>query len=104
MQHRADAAETAADISDRAGRTTAQSRDARRSVGQMWRPAVLERLREANDGIPVYDAFLDGKPAYVLSLTPPCAPRTNRRRYIPLPPARRRKAAGMFPTAFLTSL
>ncbi|MGA9012358.1 MAG: ATP-binding protein [Acetobacteraceae bacterium] len=53
-------------IADRAGRTIARSRDAERFVGQMGRPAVLERLRQADegwlplvsrDGIPIYNAF-----------------------------------------------
>jgi signal transduction histidine kinase len=53
-------------ISDRRGYTIARSRDAERFVGQMGRPAILERFRAANDGwfpsnsregIPVYNAF-----------------------------------------------
>jgi signal transduction histidine kinase len=53
-------------ISDRAGVTIARSREAGRFVGQMGRPAILERLREADEGwlplisrddIPIYTAF-----------------------------------------------
>ena len=53
-------------IADRAGRTIVRSRDAERFVGQMGRPAILERLRQADegwlplvsrDGIPIYNAF-----------------------------------------------
>ncbi len=53
-------------IADRAGRTIARSREADRFVGQMGRPAILERLHEADegwlplvsrDGIPIYNAF-----------------------------------------------
>jgi signal transduction histidine kinase len=53
-------------ITDRRGYTLARNRDADRFVGQMGRPAIIERFRAANDGwfpslsregIPVYNAF-----------------------------------------------
>jgi signal transduction histidine kinase len=53
-------------IGDRAGTTIARSRDAARFVGQMGRPAALERLRASDEGwfplnsregIPLYVAF-----------------------------------------------
>jgi signal transduction histidine kinase len=53
-------------ISDRDGRTIARNVEADRFVGQMGRPAVLERFRSARegwfplvsrDGIPLYNAF-----------------------------------------------
>jgi signal transduction histidine kinase len=53
-------------IVDRRGYTLARSRDADRFVGQMGRPAIIERFQTANDGwfpsisregIPVYNAF-----------------------------------------------
>ena len=53
-------------ISDRRGVTIARSRDANRFVGQMGRPAIIERFRASDDGwfrsttrdgIPAYNAF-----------------------------------------------
>ena len=53
-------------VTDRHGYTLARSRDADRFVGQMGRPAIIERFQAANDGwfpsnsregIPVYNAF-----------------------------------------------
>ena len=53
-------------VSDRRGYTLARNRDAERFVGQMGRPAIIQRFRASNDGwfpsnsregIPVYNAF-----------------------------------------------
>lgn len=59
-------AEWLVNIADRAGRTIARSREADRFVGQMGRPEILDRLRQADEGwlplvsregIPIYNAF-----------------------------------------------
>ncbi len=57
-------------ISDRVGRTIARSREPERFVGQMGRPEVIDRFREADEGwaplvsregIPIYNAFARAK-------------------------------------------
>ncbi len=57
-------------ITDRRGYTLARSREADRFVGQIGRPAIIQRFQTANDGwfpsisregIPVYNAYTDVK-------------------------------------------